>query len=48
MTELETTVDVGQNAPDFTFPTIQGETISLYDFNSEEGQASTFAFYLPR
>ena len=32
MTEIETTVGVGQKAPDFSLPTIQGETISLADY----------------
>src|SRR5690606_22860009 len=35
MTEIETTVDVGQEAPAFSLPSIQGETISLDDYKGK-------------
>lgn len=35
MMEIETQVDVGQLAPDFSLPTIQGETISLADYTGK-------------
>ncbi len=35
MTELETQVDVGQKAPDFSLPSIQGETVSLSDYRNQ-------------
>jgi putative peptide zinc metalloprotease protein len=35
MAETETTVDVGQEAPGFSLPSIQGETISLDDYKEK-------------